>query len=168
LFLLLASVLKMATPGSSAANNIAGVHAPIPVDTSHSRRPLRFGAGLVLDGDLSSGDDLIIEGRVNGTIHVPENAVTIAAGGTVRGRVFARVITVLGTVQGDVNATGLIEAAEGSRIEADLIAPAIAIAEGAFIVGRLDMRRAGAAARVARYRYRQSGDAGAAEGAAEA
>lgn len=119
---------------------------------SAARGPGHLGASLVIDGDIVTGEDIIVDGRLNGSIHAPENVVSVAATATVRGKIFARMVLVEGSVSGEVAATGLIDVSPGARVEADLIAPAIAIAEGAFMVGKIDMRRAEAAARVARYR----------------
>jgi cytoskeletal protein CcmA (bactofilin family) len=123
----------------------------VPSPGAHGH-PGRLGPGLVIEGDVIAGEDVILDGRLSGGLHAPEHAVTIAAGATLRGGVFARVVIVEGAVHGDVTATGLIEVAQGARVEGDLTAPAVAIAEGAFVVGKIDMRRAEAAARVARYR----------------
>lgn len=125
---------------------------------SGSRGPGRLGPGLVIDGELVSGEDIILDGRLNGSLDAPEHAVTIAATGSVRGRVFARVVIIEGAVHGDVAATALIEIGRAARVEADLAAPTVSIEEGAFVVGRIDMRRAEAAARVARYRLERTGE----------
>jgi cytoskeletal protein CcmA (bactofilin family) len=124
--------------------------------TATGRGPDRLGPGLSIDGDIVTGDDMFLEGRLKGALHAAEHTVTIGAGGTVNGRVFGRVVIIEGAVQGEVTATGLIEIGQGARVEADLTAPSIAIAEGAFVVGKIDMRRADAAARVARYRLERA------------
>ncbi len=125
---------------------------------SGSHAPGRLGPGLVIDGELVTGEDVILDGRLTGSLDAPEHAVTIGAAGSVRGRVFARVVIIEGAVHGDVAATALIEIGRGAHVEADLAAPAVSIEEGAFVVGRIDMRRADAAARVARYRLERTGE----------
>jgi cytoskeletal protein CcmA (bactofilin family) len=139
---------------------------PQPREAAHlkpsARGPGRFGPGLTVTGDVLAGEDLIIEGRLTGGLHAPDHTVTIATGPSINGRLFARVAVIEGAVQGEVTATALVEVAAGARVEADLTAPAVAIAEGAYLVGRIDMRRTDAAARVARYRVERGGDARAA------
>jgi cytoskeletal protein CcmA (bactofilin family) len=127
------------------------------------RGPGRLGPGIAVDGEIVSGEDLVIEGRLTGALHAPDNAVTIGSDAIVRGRVFARTVVVEGTVHGEITATGLIDVAERARVEADLSAPSVAIAQGAFVVGKVDMRRADAAARVARYRLERGGESRTAE-----
>jgi cytoskeletal protein CcmA (bactofilin family) len=126
---------------------------------SSGRAPGLLGPGLALDGEIVTGEDIVFEGRLNGGLHAPEHAVTIGPKGSVRGRIFARLVLIEGTVNGDVTATGLIEIAEHARVEADLNAPSIAIAQGAFVVGKVDMRRTEAAARVAKYRIDKGAEA---------
>lgn len=138
--------------------------SPEPSATGNARRgrgPGRLGAGLTIDGDIISGEDLVLEGRLNGGLHAPENAVTIAASASVRGRLFARIVSIEGAVSGEVIATGSIEVAAGAKVEADLTAPVVAVEEGAWVTGRIDMRRAEAAARVARYRADRATEAAA-------
>ena len=138
------------------------MNLPTP-DTMRGRAPGRLGPGFVVEGEIVSGEDVILDGRLTGSIDAPEHAVTVAAAGSVRGRVFARVVIIEGAVHGDVAATALIEVGRGARVEADLAAPAVSIEEGAFVVGRIDMRRAEAAARVARYRLDRNGESKAPE-----
>lgn len=114
--------------------------------------PGRLGPGLTVDGEVIAGEDLVVEGQVTGGLHAPDHVVTIAASGTLHGKIFARIVIIDGTVHGDVTATNLVEVNEHAKVEADINAPAISIAQGAFVVGKIDMRRAEAAARVARYR----------------
>jgi cytoskeletal protein CcmA (bactofilin family) len=139
----------MSSPLPTSTTPAHDVRAPRP---TAGRGPGHLGPSLVVDGDIITGEDIVLDGRLNGSIHAPDNAVSIAASAAVRGRIFARVVLIEGNVSGEVAATGLIEVSPGARVEADLIAPAIAVAEGAFMVGKIDMRRAEAAARVARYR----------------
>lgn len=120
--------------------------------TRTERGPGRLGAGLTVDGDIITGEDLVLEGRLNGGLHAPDHMITIAASGVVHGKVFARMVIIEGSVHGDVTATNLVEIGNAAKVEADVNAPAVSIAQGAFVVGKIDMRRADAAARVARYR----------------
>lgn len=126
-------------------------------ETIRGRGPRVLGPGLSVKGDLIAGEDLIFSGRLTGVLNAPDHAVTIAQGADVQGRVFGRVVLVEGHLRGEVTATHLIEVSESARIDGDLNAPSVSIAQGAFVTGRIDMRRADAAARVARYRLEKTG-----------
>lgn len=118
-------------------------------------RPSQLGRGVAIRGDMLAREDLVVEGRVDGSLSAPGHAITIARGGVVRGHVFARVIFVEGSATGDLTATERVEVAAGARVEADITAPSVALVEGAWVVGRIDMARAEAAARVAQYRLQR-------------
>ncbi len=115
-----------------------------------------FGPGLAVEGEITAAEDLIFAGRLQGVLNAPEHAVTIAESADVRGRIFGRVVYVQGRIRGDVAATHFIDVAETARVDGDLCAPSIAIAQGAFVTGKIDMRRTDAATRVARYRLEKT------------
>lgn len=115
-------------------------------------RPGQLGRGVTIRGDVFAREDLVVEGHLDGSLSAPGHAVTIARGAVVRGHVFAQVILVEGSASGELTAIERVDVVAGARVEADITAPSVALAEGAWVVGRIDMARADAAARVARYR----------------
>lgn len=118
-------------------------------------RPSQLSRGVAIRGDMLVREDLVVEGRLDGSLSAPGHVITIARGGVVRGHVFAQIICVEGSASGDLTATERVEVAAGARVEADITAPGVVLAEGAWIVGRIDMARAEAAARVAQYRLQR-------------
>ncbi len=70
-------------------------------DTSvSSGAPTVIRAGLHLDGNIRTSNDILLEGSVRG--EVTANSITVAAGATLSGTVSAAVIVVDGTVEGVV------------------------------------------------------------------
>jgi cytoskeletal protein CcmA (bactofilin family) len=112
----------------------------------------RLPQGVTLTGDLAANEDLVIDGAFTGTIDVPAHAITIGAAARVDARIFARDVTVLGAVTGRVIATEVIEVHAGARVSGELAAPAVVLADGAHVQGRIETKRVDAAAHVARYR----------------
>ena len=117
-----------------------------------SSAPASLGPALNVNGDVFSSQDLVVAARVRGSIDIPDRALTILAGADVRGPLFARIITIAGSVVGDVTASDRIELQPGAQVEGDLVAPTLIVDEGAKLTGRVDMKRSEAAIRVARYR----------------
>jgi cytoskeletal protein CcmA (bactofilin family) len=111
-----------------------------------------FPRGVRLVGDLSAQEDLLIEGDVTGTIDMPGHAITISEEARVDARIFARDVTILGAVVGRIAATEIIDVREGATVSGELAAPAVALAEGAQMHGRVETKRVDAAVYVARYR----------------
>lgn len=111
-----------------------------------------FPEGLLVKGDLHCEEDVVIDGIVTGTIDMPANALTIGAKAQVDAKVFARDITVHGTVAGKVTATEIVDIRDSARVSGELAAPSIKLADGARVNARVETKRVDAAVHVARYR----------------
>jgi cytoskeletal protein CcmA (bactofilin family) len=107
---------------------------------------------LSVVGDVAASEDLLVEGVVSGTIDMPGFALTIAVGARVDARILARDVTILGHFSGRITATEIIDVREGARVTGEIVAPKVALAEGAEIQARVETKRVDAAVHVARYR----------------
>lgn len=108
-----------------------------------------IGKSISIKGDLTGGEDLVIEGRVEGKIDLPENQLTIGAGGEVSADVHAKHVVVVGRVAGNVSASDRLEIHESGIVEGDVRAPNLVVQEGAVINGTIEMTAKGGAARPA-------------------
>jgi cytoskeletal protein CcmA (bactofilin family) len=141
----------------SLENGPGPVRRSIPFERP-APRPTTLSRSTRVIGDVWSEQDLILAGAIEGSIDLPDHALTIAPEGRLSGQAFAQVIIVSGRVAGDLTASERIEVLETGRVEGDLTAPKVAIDLGAFFRGRVEMKRADAAVRVAKYRMeRKSG-----------
>ena len=86
-------------------------------------------------------EDLLIEGQFQGTINLPENCVTVGAGGEVKAEVHARQVIVQGMLTGNISAGERIEIRKTGHVVGDLVSAAIAIEDGAFFKGSIDIVR---------------------------
>ncbi len=91
------------------------------------------GASVVIKGELSAREDVVIAGRVEGTISVEGHLVVVEPGGQRGGDVVAKGVVVAGVVTGSVIAEERIELRSTARVEGELSAPRIAIAEGLLV-----------------------------------
>ena len=89
-------------------------------------------AGLKVVGNLESEGDIVIAGTVEGDIN--SHGLTISQGATVKGSIKAEVVTVLGIVQGEVNARS-VGIAKTGEMTGDVIYGSLAIEDGAIIDG---------------------------------
>ena len=103
-------------------------------------------------GELSSDEDLTIEGRVEGHIHVPNASVTIGDQAHVEADIRGKRVEIRGTVRGTISATEQIALTESALVDGHVSADQVVIAEGAGFNGRIDMNRRTIAARVARHK----------------
>jgi cytoskeletal protein CcmA (bactofilin family) len=112
-----------------------------------------IGRGVNITGSLTADEPVFITGTLNGDVLVANHAVTVETGGRVEGAVTARVITVQGGSVGRLIARDVVRLLEGSRVQADIASPKLALEEGAVFTGKVDGgARAEAATRVAKYR----------------
>ncbi len=114
-----------------------------------------IGRTILVKGDLCAAEHLIIEGRVEGHVSVPDHGVAVGQQGTVDADVFARTITVRGSVTGNLTATERVEILATGRVDGRLVAPTIAIDEGAYFKGSVDPKKIDAAIAVGRHRLKQ-------------
>ena len=89
------------------------------------------GQSIVIKGDISGSEDLVIAGRVEGSITLDGRALTLAPGATVVGTISAASVVVSGTVEGSIEAGERLEVKDTAVIEGDLSAPALVVADGA-------------------------------------
>ncbi len=106
---------------------------------------VNIGKSVVIKGELNGSEDLTIEGHVEGTIQLRDHVLTIGPNGRIKAQVFAKSVIVLGEVHGNVTASDKVDIRDNGSVEGDLIAPRIAIAEGAHFKGSVDMQRKGGA-----------------------
>ena len=111
-----------------------------------------FGPSFTVTGDVLCRQDLLVEGHIRGNIDLPEHALTIAPGGHVEGRVFARAVTVSGVFTGVMTATTRIQVIERGRVEGEITSPRLVVEDGAIVCAKVDTRRTEPAVRVAQYR----------------
>ncbi|MBI2835984.1 MAG: polymer-forming cytoskeletal protein [Acidobacteria bacterium] len=128
-------------PGSTSVGSditARGNHEP----SRHLERDtVNIGKSVVIKGELSGSEDLVIEGQVEGKIELRQNVLTIGPNGKIKAQVFAKSIIVLGEVVGNITASEKVDIRENGSVEGDLVSPRVAIAEGAHFRGSIDMQR---------------------------
>ena len=100
-----------------------------------------IGRSMLLRGDLSGKEDLLIEGQFDGTVNLPEHCVTVGGNGEVKAEIHARQVVILGSVTGNISARERIEIRKTGHVMGDLVAATIAIEDGAFFKGSIDIVR---------------------------
>lgn len=116
-------------------------HEGVPSVASGERSTI--GKGVVIKGQILGSESLLIEGRVEGSIELPESLVTVGTNGQIVADVSAREIVVRGKVNGNLTATERVEVRNEGQLTGDVAAPRVSIEEGAFFKGGIDIRRAG-------------------------
>ncbi len=97
-----------------------------------------LGPTLYFKGDLSAEEDLLIQGRVEGSINHTQR-LTVGAQGTVKANIRAQLIVVEGTVDGDLQAEKSVFLKDTAKVCGNIYAPTVSILEGACFTGNIDM-----------------------------
>jgi cytoskeletal protein CcmA (bactofilin family) len=108
--------------------------------------PARIGKSVVILGELKGSEDLIIDGRVEGTITLADSRLTIGPNANVAADLTAKEVLIQGTVHGNIVAGGRVELRAGAMVEGDIKALRLAIEDNAVFRGKVDLSQ-GATAR---------------------
>jgi len=106
-----------------------------------AEKPTEIGANTRIHGDLEGEEDLIVHGRVEGSIRLTK-ALRVEKNGIVVANVNVKDCIVSGVVVGDVTASDSVNIADGGRMVGDINAPRVIIVAGASFRGRVDMGKA--------------------------
>jgi cytoskeletal protein CcmA (bactofilin family) len=99
-----------------------------------------IGETLHFKGELAAGEDLVIEGKVEGTINQGKCCLTVKPKGQIVANVNATKIFIEGKVKGDLSATVSVTVRESGIVDGNIVAPRVAITEGATFNGNIQMR----------------------------
>src|ERR1700731_2159298 len=105
---------------------------------SATERASILGPTLYFKGDLTAEEDLLIQGRVEGSITHTQR-LTVGPQGTVKANIRAQLIIVEGTVDGALTAEKALFVKEIAKVVGNIFAPTVSILEGAAFSGRIDM-----------------------------
>jgi cytoskeletal protein CcmA (bactofilin family) len=114
------------------------VPSPVQPPADERRAIAWVGKSVIFKGELISSEDMIIDGRVEGTIEVHDHALTVGPAAQIHADIAARSVTIRGSVKGTITAANLVEIRETGSVEGDIVAPHVSVAEGAVVHGRID------------------------------
>ncbi len=97
-----------------------------------------IGPEISFKGEISGSDSVDVKGRLEGNCNIA-GLLRVWPEGTVTGKVTAQHVIVEGIMRGDIKVTGKAELRTACRMEGDIEAPSVAIAEGGFFEGQVTM-----------------------------
>jgi cytoskeletal protein CcmA (bactofilin family) len=119
-----------------------------PIDTAPPRdpgpasprtRPALIGSSIQVEGKIRGDEDLLIEGKVEGTVELKNNSVTIGNSGAVNGDVVAHTIYVEGAMDGNLIASECVVVRKSARVQGSITVPRVSLEDGARFIGSIDM-----------------------------
>lgn len=118
---------------------------PRPPAPTGGQASSTLGRSMSIKGELTAKEDLVIEGQFEGTIDVAEHTVTVGPQGQVKSEIRARQVVVHGSVNGKVSAREKIDIRRTGNVTGDLQAAGVAIEDGAYFKGSIEILREGRA-----------------------
>ena len=109
-----------------------------PYDNTRDEKSSVLGPTLKFKGELSADEDLLIKGRIEGTIK-HSSSLTIGEGGHVKANVAAEYIAVEGRVEGDLNGSKCVKIRKTAKIDGNIVSPSVSLVDGAKFNGKIDM-----------------------------
>jgi cytoskeletal protein CcmA (bactofilin family) len=99
----------------------------------------RIGKSVVICGEVKGSEDLIVDGRVEGTVTLSDSRLTIGPNAKVQADLSARDVLIQGQVHGNIVATGRVELRAGCSVEGDIRALRLAVEDNAVFRGKVDL-----------------------------
>ena len=115
------------------------VETPSPRQSFANTDKATIGRSIAIRGDVTGDEDLVIQGRVEGSVDLQQHSVTVGPEGEVRASVVGRIVTVEGLVEGNIQGDEQVILRSSARVEGDIVAPRIVLEDGARFRGGIDM-----------------------------
>ncbi len=103
-----------------------------------------IGKTISIKGDITGEENLVIEGKVDGTVQLKSNDLTIGQSGRVNANLTANVVRIDGEVKGDIVGTEKVVITKTGRVQGNIVGPRVTLEDGAKFKGSIDMDPTGA------------------------
>ncbi len=108
------------------------------LSTTRSRAPATIGPSIQINGDVIGNEDVLIEGRVEGTISLSDNILTVGKEGQIKATVNARIIIIEGKVEGDLKADERVVVQSSGDVHGNIVSPRVTLEDGCKFKGSID------------------------------
>ena len=128
---------KNATPVASNPNTYAPVKS-----SSAPMEQATIGRSLVIKGEISGAESLVVDGRIEGTINITDNRVTNGRNGAVTADINAREVVIMGKVQGNIICGDRLDIRSEGSVTGDVVVQRISVEDGAILKGSVQVQAA--------------------------
>jgi cytoskeletal protein CcmA (bactofilin family) len=134
-------------PGTSPSKESRIPGAPVNASagnrpTSPTARTLAcLGSTIVVKGEISSDEDLQIDGKVEGNISLRGHRLTVGRTGNLNSEITAREVIVYGNASGNLRARDRVEIKRDGQVIGDITTARISIEDGAYFKGHIEIER---------------------------
>jgi cytoskeletal protein CcmA (bactofilin family) len=124
---------------ASAAVQPTRPQQPSPAANPKPQASAVIGPGISLSGEVTGTEDLRIDGKVDGTISLRDNKVTVSHSGEVRANITASTVNISGRVVGDIAGIEQVALTKSAWVRGNIIAPRVNLENGSKFKGSIDM-----------------------------
>jgi cytoskeletal protein CcmA (bactofilin family) len=101
-----------------------------------------LGSTIVVKGEITSDEDLQIDGKVEGNISLRGHRLTVGRTANLNSEITAREVIVYGNASGNLRARDRVEIKKDGQVIGDITTTRISIEDGAYFKGRIEIERA--------------------------
>jgi cytoskeletal protein CcmA (bactofilin family) len=125
----------------NSAQTASNPNTYTPMKTSSApMEQAAIGRTLTIKGEISGGESLYIDGRIEGTINIPEHRVTVGRNGSVTADVNAREAVIMGKVQGNIICSDRLDIRSEGSVTGDVVTQRISVEDGAILKGSVQVQ----------------------------
>jgi cytoskeletal protein CcmA (bactofilin family) len=139
--------------GESEETGVPDSSPPRPVPSSPGadrsprgpREAAIIGPSITIRGDVTGDEDLMIQGRIEGTVTLKQHNVFVGPEGRVDASIHARSVVVEGEVKGDLHGAEQVVLKKTAKVQGNVQSPRVTVEDGARFRGGIDMGEPSAA-----------------------
>jgi cytoskeletal protein CcmA (bactofilin family) len=98
-----------------------------------------IGPKIKIKGTITGEEDLLIQGKVEGTIDLGQHELSVGQSAVVQANIQAKAIRIDGEVAGDINGSEKVVISKSGNVRGNIIAPRVTLEDGAIFKGSIDM-----------------------------
>jgi cytoskeletal protein CcmA (bactofilin family) len=130
---------EIETPAAAESPNKPAASQAAPAAKTNGRKPATIGPSIVIHGDVSGEEDLIVDGTVEGTVNFKDNNLVVSANGQVKANISARIIRIDGEVKGELHGSEQVVISPTGKVHGDIRAPRVVLEDGCTFRGSVEM-----------------------------
>ena len=102
-----------------------------------------IGPTIEIKGELNAEENLLIQGRIEGTINHKSKILVIGSEGVIKANINGSRVVIEGSVEGDIHGADSTVIRANANMAGDIFSPRVGIDEGAKFKGSIDMSASG-------------------------
>jgi cytoskeletal protein CcmA (bactofilin family) len=99
-----------------------------------------IGRSLVIKGEITASEPLYIDGKLEGSLHVTDQRVTVGRFGSVVANIDAKEVVIMGSVRGNITCTDRLDIRSEGSLIGDVVSQRISVEDGAVLKGSVEVR----------------------------